>query len=75
MNSIKDGIFEEGRVEYLAKIPAQNLLPAFGIYYSAYASEHVKFDDEYLEYGLSPISLEFVGEKVKSLLKEIPSEF
>jgi hypothetical protein len=54
VNDIKYAVFEEGKHEYLNKIPAQNILPAFGLYYAAFVSESVQFSEKYLDYGISP---------------------
>ena len=72
VNDIKVAIFDEGKREFLNKIPAQNILPAFGLYYAAYVSESVKFTEKYLDYGFSP-SLGPIRKKAVDQLKPIES--
>ena len=75
VNDIKDQIFEEGRHETLQKIPGQNLLPAFGIFYAAYFSENTQLTNEYIDFGFSPSQFGLFSKKIFAQLKEIESEF
>lgn len=48
----------------MMKIPVSSLLPVFGLYYTALGAEKISFSDNYIEYGLSPNSLNFINKSV-----------
>lgn len=45
------------------------------MFYGSYFSENVEFTDEFIEYGYSPNSLNFVSKKGFEMLKEIQTDF
>ena len=75
INDIKVAVFDEGKKEFLFRLPAFDVLPAFALYYLAYLAESVNFSDEYVDYGFFPFGGDKRILKVKSELGGYLSEF
>jgi len=62
-------------MQYMQKIPVSSMLPAFMLNFGALLSEKIVFAGNFVEYGLSPVSLNLITKRVNDKLKEIETQF
>lgn len=59
----------------MVNIPVSSIIPAAALFYGALASEKAVFKDDFIEFGLSPASLNLISQTTNDKLKPIETEF
>lgn len=59
----------------MIRIPITTLLPAFGMFYFGLTAEAIDFNDQFIEFQYSPISLKVINSKNYEKLPDIKSNF
>jgi hypothetical protein len=62
-------------MQHMVKIPLTNIIPTFAINFGALAAEKLLFPGNFVEFGLSPASLNLISKRVNDKLKEVETSF
>lgn len=72
---IKDLLFNEGTSQYLSKIPPSGIFPAFFIYYASTMANEVSVNNDYINIGLNPRTMNILRANSMKNLPDIPTDF
>ena len=64
-----------GDMQHMVKLPLTSILPAFALNFGAYAAEKILFPGNFVEFGVSPASLNLISKRVNDKLKEVETSF
>lgn len=65
----------KGDMQQMVKIPLSSILPTLALNFGALFAEKMLFPGSFVEFGLSPASLNLISKRVNDKLKEVETSF